>query len=327
MKVIQGLANWHLRTSVGSVALGYFDGVHLGHRNIIVTSVQEAHRQSLPSVVLSFEPHPLAVVNPGATPKLLTSFTEKIRLIENLGVDFLLVLPFTAALAATEAFSFARTVLFNALKTEHVTVGYNYTFGHQGHGTPENLVAWSRQLGFQVTVISPVTVEGEAVSSSRIRQLISQGDVASAAAALGRFPSISGHVTHGESRGRSLGFPTANINLNNELLFPRFGVYVVRSWYQGRYLCGVANVGSAPTYGNHAARLEVNFFDFQEDLYGKALCVELLSFIRPERKFPSSEDLRDQIEADKQEAIHIFTYTGTKMNSDCPTLVYNHEAL
>lgn len=328
MKVVQGLENWFTKTPVGSIALGYFDGVHIGHRNIILTTVQMAHQKSLPSVVLSFEPHPLSIINPNAAPKLITSFNEKTKLIENLGVDFFLILPFTTTLATTDAFTFARKVLSDTLKTQHVTVGYNYTFGHKGNGSPEKLTAWSQALGFQVTVVSPVTVNGKTVSSSRIRRLISQGQITDAAAALGRWPSISGHVTHGAARGHSLGFPTANIMLDEKtFVLPRFGVYAVRSCYQGRHLYGVANVGIVPTYDNHTSRLEVHFFDFHEDLYGKPLCIELISFLRSERKFASANELKNQIAADKQEALRILTYANIKMNGDCSPLVYNRGAL
>lgn len=327
MKIVQGLSKWCSREPVGSVALGYFDGVHIGHRDIIATTVEEARKRSLPSVVLSFEPHPLAIINPGAAPKLITPLNEKIKLIESLGVDVFLILPFTPALAATKPSTFVRMVLAETLRTKHVTVGYDYTFGHLGEGTSKNLAHWSQELGFKVTIVPPVTVNNKTVSSTLIRQLVSQGEVVHAKAALGRWPSVSGRVTHGAKRGRSFGFPTANIPLRKGLQWPRFGVYAVRSWYQDRHLLGMANIGSVPTFGEHTARLEANFFDFQDNLYEKSLRVELLAFIRPERKFVSSEELRNQLEADKQEALRFFPYTGVKMQPDCPSLVYNGEAL
>ncbi|NLG86927.1 MAG: bifunctional riboflavin kinase/FAD synthetase [Firmicutes bacterium] len=327
MKVVQGLNNWKVTLPIGSVALGYFDGVHRGHQQIIATSIKEAHRQSLPSMVLSFEPHPLRVINPPKAPKLITSFTHKTKLLEGLGVDFFLVLPFTSAFAATKAPTFARDVLNKTLKTKHVTVGYNYTFGHKGEGTPEKLTIYGQELGFSVTVIPPITINGEVISSSLIRQLINQGDIANAAAALGRWPSISGRITRGAGRGRTLGFPTANILLNDNLLWPRFGVYAVRSWYQNQYLFGVANVGLAPTFSNNTARLEVYFFNFHENLYGKTMYVELIRFLRPEQKFSSSDELKQQIEIDKEQAWRIFTYAGTKAYQHCPPFVYNRGAL
>ena len=327
MRIMTGFDNWHSKTSVGSVALGFFDGVHVGHQSIIMTTVQEAQRQALPSVVLSFEPHPLAVINPDLAPKLITSLSKKTELIAQLGVDFLLVLPFTLTLADTDAFTFARLVLTDVLKTKHLTVGYNYSFGHKRRGTPEKLTAWGRELGFGVTIVPPVTCDGEVVSSSRIRQLISQGEVAKAATILGRCPTISGQVVRGAGRGHCLGFPTANITLNEELVLPRFGVYAVRSQYQDKHLYGVANIGLVPTYGYHTARLEVNFFEFGEDLYGQYLCIELISFLRPERKFVSADALKDQMEVDKQQAIRIFTYTDRKVDRNCLASVYNRGAL
>ncbi|MGI6128896.1 MAG: bifunctional riboflavin kinase/FAD synthetase [bacterium] len=327
MKVVRGLNNWDTSVLVGSVALGYFDGVHLGHQEIIATTVAKARAQSLQSVVLSFEPHPLKVINPKAAPKLITSFNYKARLLEDLGVDIFLVLSFTPALAQTDALLFACNVLGQALGTKHVTVGYNYTFGYKGEGTPQRLASWGQDLGFAVTVIPPIAIQGESVSSSAIRQLIVQGEITRAAAFLGRWLSIYGCVSHGAGRGRSLGFPTANIMLKEGLLWPRFGVYAVRCWYLGRYLWGVANVGLVPTFGNHTARLEVNFFNFHEDLYGKKLTIELIEFLRPEQKFNHVDDLREQIEIDKEQAWRILTYYGTEINRDCPTFIYNHGAL
>lgn len=325
MDIIRGLENWVSREPAGSVALGFFDGVHRGHQQIIATSVQAAKERGLKSVVLTFEPHPLAVLEPEAAPPLLTPFAEKARLIRQLGVDTLLVLPFTPALAALEAALFAREVLAGRLAARHVTVGYNYSFGRGGEGTPAALAAWGRQLGFAVTVVPPVLVAGEAVSSSALRLLIARGDMEKATSFLGRPPAISGRVVTGARRGRGLGFPTANVELKKELVLPRRGVYAVRTWYRRRSFPGVANIGQVPTFGGSRLQLEVHFFDFHGNLYGKRLRVEFISFLRPERTFPSAAELKAQIEADARCARELLSRLAAGKSS--PALVYNDGGL
>jgi riboflavin kinase/FMN adenylyltransferase len=312
MRIVTGLDNWPLKSAVGSVALGFFDGVHLGHQSIIIDTVKKAQQQSLPSVVLSFAAHPLTVIKPAMAPKVLTPIREKTLLIESLGVDILLLLPFTNSFATLEARVFTHLVLVQKLKAKHITIGYNYDFGYRRQGTPEKLLAWGKELGYNVTIIPPITYDGMIISSSRIRRLISQGEVGKAAAILGRCPTISGKVVRGAGRGHLLGFPTANIDLDADLLKPRFGVYAVRSRYRGKYLYGLANMGLAPTYDDSTVRFEVYYFDFDENLYGEYLRVELMAFLRPEKKFHSSKELIQQMKADKKKAGVIFTYKKFK---------------
>ena len=204
MEIIRNVNNWPTQLSAGSVALGFFDGVHLGHQRVINSAIREAKQRLLPSVVLSFAAHPLSLINPAAAPKLIMPLEEKINLIGQLGVDYLLLLPVTSSLITTEAYDFASMVLAKVLKTKHIAVGYNYSFGYQRQGTAEKLSDWGRTLGFEVSVISPVTYDGQIISSSRIRKLISSGEVEKAAALLGRWPTISGQVVHGTGRGRLL---------------------------------------------------------------------------------------------------------------------------
>jgi riboflavin kinase/FMN adenylyltransferase len=300
--VVRGLENWTEGKVASSVALGFFDGVHRGHQKIIATAVQAAKEHGLRSLVVTFEPHPLAVLRPAAAPLILTPFQEKARLIKELGADTLLVLNFTPYLAALEAKDFVRNVLVETLSARHVTVGYNYTFGREGQGTPEALAAWGREFGFAVNRIPPVCVNGEPVSSSRIRELLAQGELEKAASFLGRFPAVVGRVVPGARRGRSLGFPTANIELGQGLALPRFGVYAVRTWHQERCYAGVANIGCVPTFGAKEVRLEVHLFDFLGNLYGKHLRVEFIAFLRPEQMFNSTEDLKVQLERDARQA-------------------------
>lgn len=298
VEIVRGIENWAAAEPAGSVALGYFDGVHRGHQRIIAAAVREARREGLKSIVLTFEPHPLAVLKPEAAPPLLTPFDEKARLVRALGVDVLLVLHFTPSLAQMQASSFVRDVLVGNLKVRHVTVGYNYTFGRGGEGTAEALITWGEELGFRVSVVPAVLVGGETVSSSRIRELLAAGELEKATAFLGRLPAVSGRVVHGARRGRSLGFPTANIEVAPGLALPRFGVYAVRAWYRCRPYTGVANIGYVPTFGPGPVRLEVHFFDFREDLYGRRLRIEFVSFLRPEKAFASATDLKAQMEVD-----------------------------
>jgi len=303
--VVRGLENWTGGEVASSVALGFFDGVHRGHQEIITTAVQYAREHGLKSIVLTFEPHPLSVLQPAAAPLILTPFQEKARLIKRLAADALLVLDFTPSLAALEAKDFVWEVLVRKLKARYVTVGYNYTFGRGGRGTPETLAAWGKELGFEVNRVAPVCVNGEPISSSRIRELLAQGELPKAASFLGRFPAVAGRVVPGARRGHSLGFPTANVELSRGLALPRFGVYAVHTWHRKRCYAGVANIGRVPTFGAGEVRLEVHLFDFHDNLYGKRLRVEFVAFLRPEQAFGSAAELKTQIESDARRAKEI----------------------
>src|SRR5690348_3806469 len=288
------------------VAIGNFDGVHLGHQAVIGEAGRIARAGGLPHAVLTFEPHPRRVFRPDDPPFRLTPFRAKSRHIEALGVDLLFTLHFDLAFARRSAAGFIEGVLVGNLGVRHAVVGYDFVFGHRRGGTPASLQARGAELGFGVTVVGPIAAQGGAVySSTRIRELLGAGKPREAAALLGRFWEIEGRVERGDARGRSIGFPTANLMLD-DYLRPAPGVYAVRAGIEeeGRTVWhdGVANLGQRPTFGGSDLRLEAHLFDFDRDLYGRHLRVAMIEYLRPERKFPGIDALKAQIAADAAQA-------------------------
>jgi riboflavin kinase/FMN adenylyltransferase len=267
------------------VAVGEFDGVHLGHREVIAGS----------DTVLTFEPHPLAVVRPEAAPRLLTSLEVKAELIAQLGVAELVLIPFNERFAAQTPQEFIDHVLVERLCATHVSVGENFRFGHGAAGDTDMLAADPR---FDTRVVRLVEVDGEVVSSSHIRALVWAGDVEHAARFLGGPFQLRGEVVTGDRRGRELGFPTANIVPDEELVCPGHGIYAARA--DGR--CAAVSVGVRPTFGTgRAVLVEAYLLDFDGDLYGQVLQVDFLARLRGERRFDTVEALVEQMQIDVQE--------------------------
>ncbi len=288
------------------VAIGNFDGVHLGHQAVIGEAGRLARALGAPHAVLTFEPHPRQVFRPHDPPFRLTPFRVKSRRIEALGVDLLFTLHFDLAFAARSAEDFVETVLLKGLGARHVVVGYDFVFGHQRRGTPALLEERGATLGFGVTVVDPVAAgSGVRYSSTAIRDHLVAGQPREAAALLGVPWEIEGRVERGDQRGRLIGFPTANLTLD-DFLRPAAGVYAVRAGVEqeGRieWHDAVANLGRRPTFGGSDLRLEAHLFDFTGDLYGRHLRVALIEYLRPERKFAGIEDLKAQIARDADEA-------------------------
>ncbi len=285
-------------TSGGVVlTLGNFDGIHLGHQKILKTLSERAQKTGLPSVVYTFEPHPRKVVSPGESPPLIITQEEKIALIESFGIDYLLLARFTKEFAATHARKFVEDVLAKKLRVREVWVGHDYFFGRGREGSVEYLKEMAERLGFGVGVIPAFTKEGVVVSSSLIRRLVKEGDVKRAGIFLGRPLSLTGTVIKGDDRGRELGFPTANIEVREELL-PKEGVYAGFVTIEGRRYPAVVNIGRAPTFGREKTLMETHILDFSGIIYGKDIRVSLLERIRDEHRFSTPEELTEQIKKD-----------------------------
>jgi riboflavin kinase/FMN adenylyltransferase len=289
------------------VAIGNFDGVHPGHRAVLQRAGEVAQAAGAPLGVVTFEPHPRRFFQPAIPPFRLTPPPIKRRLIEAEGAALYYELAFDAAMASLTAEAFIEQVLLAGLGVRHVVVGAGFAFGKGRTGTVSVLehVA-GHKAGVGVTVVAPVTAADGALSAStRVRECLKRGEPERAAALLGRVWAIEGTVAKGDQRGRLLGFPTANLGLD-DYLHPAFGVYAVRAGAYGNrasgLLSGVANLGVRPTVDGARAQLEVHLFDFAGDLYGRTLAVELLSFIRPERKFESLDALKAQIAEDSARA-------------------------
>lgn len=289
-----------------AVAIGNFDGVHPGHQTVIHEAGLIASDMCRPWAVLTFEPHPRAFFTPGSEPFRLTPFRSKARRIAELGADLLIVQRFDKAFSSLPAEDFVNTVLVDGLGAGHVVSGYDFVFGHKRGGNCELLLAMGAKKGFGFTAVNAQTdSSGEAYSSTRVRERLGDADPRGAAAILGRDFEIEGRVARGEARGKSIGFPTANIPLG-AYLRPALGVYAVRAAIEQEngeiWLDGVANIGVRPTFGGDGVVLEVFLFDFDDDLYGKRLRVRLVDFLRPEKKFDGVDDLKAQIAQDSAKA-------------------------
>lgn len=296
----------------GVVVIGNFDGVHEGHRQVIARARAIADGVSSPLTVLTFEPHPRQYFQPDAPPFRLTPLRSKARQMEPLGIDALLALPFDERIASRTADAFVEDILVGALQARHVVIGYDFAFGKDRGGTPQTLQEAGARHGFGVTCVeAALNADGTEYSSTQVRQLLRDGKPAEAAAYLGRPWEVEGHVQHGDKRGRRLGFPTANVDLEGYLL-PAFGVYAVRlrladpeNGEDTRWIDGVANLGLRPTIGDDKVLLEVHLFDFSGDIYGRLVRVALVEFLRPEQKFDGLDALTAQIAADKERALDI----------------------
>ena len=289
-----------------AVAIGNFDGVHPGHQTVIHEAGLIAGDMCRPWTVLTFEPHPRAFFTPGSEPFRLTPFRSKAQRIAELGTDLLIVQRFDKAFSSLPAEDFVNTVLVDGLGAGHVVSGYDFVFGHKRGGNCELLLAMGAKKGFGFTAVNAQTdSSGEAYSSTRVRERLGDADPRGAAAILGRDFEIEGRVARGEARGKSIGFPTANIPLGSYLR-PALGVYAVRAAIEQEngeiWLDGVANIGVRPTFGGDGVVLEVFLFDFDDDLYGKRLRVRLVDFLRPEKKFDGVDDLKAQIAQDSAKA-------------------------
>lgn len=305
MRILRHFENVPAELRGAVAAIGNFDGVHRGHREVLSMSADLARRQEAPLAVLTFEPHPREFFAPKAPPFRLTPFRTKAHLLGQLDVDLLMALHFDVALSRKTADEFVDQVLIDGLAVAHVIVGYDFAFGHKRSGNTDLLRARAAAGGFEVTVVDPVGGDGLAYSSTRIRDCLWQGRPREAADQLGHWWEIEGRVQQGDQRGRQLGFPTANFSVDG-YLEPTFGVYAVRVGAEedGRVVWrdGVANLGRRPTFGKTDAVLEVHLLDFSGDLYGRHLRVAFVDFIRPERKFDGLEALKAQISADSEQA-------------------------
>jgi len=286
------------------LAIGVFDGVHLGHRAVIERALADARGGGGSTVAVTFDPHPVRVLRPEKAPHLLTSTPHKLRLIRDLGVQHILVIPFDREFAATPPAEFIGQLAAAARPLREICVGHQWSFGRNRTGNLELLDRLGHELGFDEIGVPAVEIDGRIVSSTVIRQAVESGDFATAARLLGREYTILGTVVEGLHLGRTLGFPTANLAAHNEQ-FPPNGVYVVEARRNGDApLRGVANIGVRPTLAQASGErvLEVHLFDFDGDLYGSDLEIIFRNFLRPEQKFPSLEALRAQIVCDVEQA-------------------------
>ncbi len=300
------------------VTIGNFDGVHLGHQMLFAEVVNKAYKNKGTSVVITFEPHPLKVVRPEVGIKLISTHEQKLELIELANIDVLIVIPFTREFANTSAETFVDETLIKTIGVHELVVGYDYAFGKGRQGDIPFLKEQGRLKGFDVSVVEPYYVESMLSSSTKVRELVAEGRMADVKKLLGRFYQLRGEVKVGKQRGGPIvGFPTANLSISEEDLCPRHGVYVTQVVFQGKCYGGVLNIGYNPTFGEQKLSAETHIFNFNEDIYGKPIKINLLRFLRGERKFSGPGELSEQIGKDIIEAKKVLANAEKEIHLSC----------
>jgi len=297
MKIYTDLSNISKPFDRASVTIGNFDGVHLGHMQLFKRVVDRARANNGTSVAVTFDPHPLKVLNPKGI-RLISTTEQKIELIESAGLDVLVVIPFNREVAAVTAIDFLENVLLKSIGMQELVIGYDYALGKGRQGDIHFLREQGKIKGFPVEVVPAHYIGGEIVSSSRIRELVTAGRMRDVRTLLGRLYQIRGLVQPGFKRGRKLGFPTANLCVSEEDLCPKTGVYVTQVLYDGKQYGGVSNIGYNPTFGDQKLIAETHIFDFNDDIYGRPLKINLLRHLRAELTFDGPETLVEQISKD-----------------------------
>lgn len=300
------------------VTIGNFDGVHLGHQMLFSEVVNKAYNKKGTSIVVTFDPHPLQIVRPEIGIKLISSYEQKVELISHAGIDVLVVIPFTKEFATTSAESFVDDILIRAIGVKELVVGYDYAFGKGRQGNIEFLKEQGQIKGFPVTVVEPYYVDEMLVSSTKVRELVNEGRMLDVKKLLGRSYQIRGTVQKGKRRGGPVvGFPTANLHISEEDLCPKHGVYVTQVVYDGKCYGGVLNIGYNPTFGENRLSAETHIFDFNQEIYGKKIKINLLKFLRGEQKFSGPTELTEQIKEDIKQAKEILTEAQKDLLLSC----------
>lgn len=292
------------------ITVGTFDGVHAGHRAIIDTVLEKASQRDARSVIVTFDPHPREIINPGdAGIKLLTTLQERREILEEIGIDLMVVIPFDRDFSLLSSEEFVHDIIFQKIGVSEFVIGYDHQFGKNREGTIETIERIGKELAFDTYVVSKKEVGAQTVSSTAIRHAISgEGNVEQAAEFLQRPYRLNGVVIHGDKRGKEIGYPTANIKPEDpRKIIPREGVYAVKVRFENQWYGGMMNIGKRPTFEGQEQRLEVHIFDFDEDIYGKEVQVRFLKRIRNEKKFSGVGELVEQLEEDKKKALQILS--------------------
>lgn len=308
MQVYQGLEEF-TKIDNAVVTTGTFDGVHLGHQSILKRLIEISQKINGENVILTFFPHPRMVLQSDTDLKLINTIDEKIQLLEEAGIDHLIIHPFTTEFSRTSSMEFVRDILVNQIGTKKLVIGYDHHFGRNREGSFEHLKEFGPLYGFEVEEIPAQDIEDVNISSTKIRKAIAKGDIHTARDYLGYAFSIHGKVIHGQKIGRELGFPTANLFVKNPYkLIPANGIYAVEVEWKGESFQGMLNIGNRPTVEENpsSVSIEVNIFDFNENIYGENLKISFVSRIRDEKKFASKDELVAEIAKDKSKVQALF---------------------
>lgn len=302
MKVFHSINDFQF-TKKTILTLGTFDGVHLGHGKILERLTQSTENGEYESLVLTFFPHPRMVLKGHSDVKLLNTLSEKIDLLGKIGIQNLVIHPFDESFSKLTAEEFVKTVLVNQFHIQKIIIGHDHRFGRNRTANIDDLIAFGKQYGFEVEQISVQEIDAVSISSTKIRNALTEGNMALANEFLGYEYFLTGTVLKGKQLGRSIGFPTANLHIEeNYKLIPRNGVYVVKSNIDQKTIFGMMNIGFNPTVAGENLSIEIHFFDFEADLYDQEISVSILEYLRPEQKFDSVELLKQQLEKDKNTA-------------------------
>jgi riboflavin kinase / FMN adenylyltransferase len=312
LKIINSLKQFSSKNDT-IVTLGTFDGVHIGHKKIVFDLVNEAKKRHCDSLILTFFPHPRMVLKDDFEIKLLNTMQEKATLLEKTGLDYLVIHPFDTTFSELSAEEFVKNVLVDCFKIKKIIIGYDHRFGKNRTANIDDLVQLGNKYSFEVEQITKQEINEVAVSSTKIRNALIDGQILLANEFLGYNYFLSGTVEKGNQNGRTIGFPTANIKIEEQYkLIPKNGVYIVESTINNKTVFGIMNIGFNPTVGGTRQTIEVHFFDFDSELYGKKIEVAFLQRIRSEQKFDSLELLKNQLESDKKIALLFLQGTNKK---------------
>jgi len=304
VEIIRGTKNLARKFKNSAITIGNFDGIHLGHQEIFKKVKQRASELNGNSMVYTFDPHPLNVLAPHKKVPIITSFSEKMKLIEESKIDIVICEDFTPEYANLSPRQFVEDILLDKIGIKAIFVGHDYAFGKGRQGNISTLKQFGEELDFEVRVVDAIKVDDILVSSTKIRGFVQEGEVKKVARLMGRYYSITGRVGRGKSRGKGMGFPTANLRSVEEL-FPRPGIYVVHVFYRGRSYHGVVNIGFNPTFKDQTLSVEVFIMDFNKDIYGEDVRISFVDRLRDEKAFDSPDELVEQIKKDVEKAREI----------------------
>lgn len=307
MITVQSISKYDEKHLV-AITIGTFDGVHIGHRKILEKVINHAKNSDLKSAVLTFFPHPRMILQKDADIKLLNTIEEKKVILEKMGLDILVIHPFTKEFSRLSATEFVRDLLVNKLKAKRIIIGYDHRFGRNRNANITDLIAFGNTLDFSVEEIPAQEIDEVSVSSTKIRKALEQGDIETANSYLGYPYMLTGTIKRGKGLGRKIQFPTANLVIEEPYkLIPKTGSYIVKSHLNGQDVFGMMNIGYNPTVNGTSKTIEVHFFDFEENLYDKKIQIDLLSRLRDEEKFDSLEDLKIQLAKDREKSLHFIS--------------------
>lgn len=299
MKIFHSLCDFSL-TKKTIITIGTFDGVHIGHRKILEKIIHNAKELDCESLVLTFFPHPRMVLQENSSVKLLHTMEEKRTLLQKIGIENLIIHPFNKEFSQLTAEEFVKEILINQLQIQKIIIGHDHRFGRNRTADINDLISFGEKYGFEVEQISAQEIDEIAVSSTKIRNALINGTISLANEYLGYNYFFSGTVVQGQQLGRTIGFPTANIHIKEDYkLIPKNGVYIIKSYLNEILIYGIMNIGNRPTVNGLNQTIEVHFIDFDKDLYGQEVTIEVVEFIREEHKFDSLESLKNQIQKDK----------------------------